>query len=89
MCIRDSINANRALYNVSRELYEDIQAAQILGMSSDKIRSDMQRRGEVNAFRSLTEAEFRPLTISDDLRKILEQEQLNWVWLILLKQQEM
>jgi len=64
------INANRALYNVNRELYEDIQAAQILGMSSDKIRSDMQRRGEVNAFRSLSEAEFRPLTISVDLRKI-------------------
>jgi hypothetical protein len=64
------INANRALYNVNRELYEDIEAAKVLGMSSDKIRSDMQRRGEVNAFRSLTEAEFRPLTISDDLRKI-------------------
>jgi hypothetical protein len=64
------INANRALYNVNRELYEDIQAAKVLGMSSDKIRSDMQRRGEVNAFRSLNEAEFRPLTISDDLRRI-------------------
>jgi hypothetical protein len=64
------INANRALYNVNRSLYQDIEAAKVLGMSSDKIRSDMQRRGEVNAFRSLNEAEFRPLTISDDLRKI-------------------
>ena len=39
-------------------------------MSPDKIRSDMERRGERNAFRSLDEGEFRPLTISDDLRKI-------------------
>ena len=64
------INANRALYGVNRSLYQDIEAAKVLGMSPDKIRSDMERRGERNAFRSLDEGEFRPLTISDDLRKI-------------------
>ena len=66
------INANRALYEVNRELYQDIEAAQILGMSGDKLRYNMNKRGERKAFNALTEGVFRPLTISSDVRDIFE-----------------
>jgi len=64
------INANRALYGVNRELYEDIKAAKILGMSEDLVSERMSGRGENKAFNSLSEAEFRPLSISNDLQQI-------------------
>ena len=66
------INANRALYGVNREIYEDIKAAQVLGMSTDAIDTNMTNRGERKAFNSLIEAEFRPLKISKDLRELFE-----------------
>ena len=66
------INANRALYGVNRELYQDIEAAQILGMSTDAIDTNMENRGERRAFNSLIEGEFRPLTISKDVRELFE-----------------
>jgi len=66
------INANRALYNVNRELYQDIDAAKTLGMSTDSIEERMDGRGEGRAFDSLIEGEFRPLSISKDLQEIFE-----------------
>ena len=66
------INANRALYNVNRELYQDINAAKTLGMSTDAIAERMDGRGEGRAFDSLIEGEFRPLSISKDLQEIFE-----------------
>ena len=66
------INANRALYSVNRELYQDITAARTLGMSEDALYNRMEGRGEKKAFNSLIEAEFRPLTISKDLKEIFE-----------------
>ena len=66
------INANRALYGVNRELYQDITAARTLGMSEDALYNRMEGRGEKKAFNSLIEAEFRPLTISKDLKEIFE-----------------
>ena len=66
------INANRSLYQVNRELYEDIQAAQVLGMSEDSISEGMIKRGERRAFNSLIEGEFRPLKISKDVQDIFE-----------------
>ena len=66
------INANRALYEVNRELYQDIQAAKVLGMSEDRLRYTMERRGENRAFRALNEAVFRPLNISSDVRQLFE-----------------
>ena len=66
------INANRALYRVNREIYEDIKAAQVLGMSTDAIDTNMTNRGERKAFNSLIEAEFRPLKISKDVRELFE-----------------
>ena len=64
------INANRALYNVNRELYQDIEAAKTLGMSDDSISDRMDNRGENKAFDSLSEGVFRPLTISKSLQEL-------------------
>ena len=66
------INANRSLYKVNRELYQDIQAAQVLGMSEDSLSEGMIKRGERKAFNSLIEGEFRPLKISKDVQDIFE-----------------
>ena len=66
------INANRALYGVNRELYQDIEAAKILGMDNDSLRYNMAKRGERVAYQALDEGRFRPLTISSDVRQIFE-----------------
>jgi hypothetical protein len=66
------INANRALYNVNRSLYEDIQAAKILGTSEDFLFDRMDNRGEKKAFNSINDGEFRPLTLSKDLQELFE-----------------
>ena len=66
------INANRALYGVNRELYQDIKAAQVLGMSEDALNNNMENRGEKKAFNALIEGEFRPLTISKDVEELFE-----------------
>ena len=66
------LNANRALYGVNRELYQDMEAAKILGMSEDSMYINMENRGERKAFNALTEGEFRPLKISKDVRGLFE-----------------
>jgi len=57
---------------VNRELYQDMEAAKILGMSEDTMDSNMENRGERKAFNALTEGEFRPLKISKDVRNLFE-----------------
>ena len=44
------INANRALYGVNRDLYQDIEAAKLLGMNEDSLAEKMSNRGESRAF---------------------------------------
>ena len=66
------INSNRALYNVNREMYKDMQAAKILGMSEDSLDENMVNRGERRAFNSLIEGEFRPLTISREVQDLFD-----------------
>ena len=66
------INANRALYRVNRELYQDIEAAKVLGMSEDALNENMNNRGERRAYNALEEGEFRPLTISRDVQELFE-----------------
>ena len=64
------INANRALYGVNRELYQDIEAAKILGMSDTALGQNMVNRGERRAYTYLDEGIFRPLTISKDVQQL-------------------
>jgi len=62
------INANRALYETNRELFLDMEAAKTLGMSEDKLVTNMVNRGERKAYGFLNEGLFRPLTISRDVQ---------------------
>jgi hypothetical protein len=66
------ILANEALYRVNRNMYQDIKAAKILGTDEDIIQQRMSNRGERRAFNSLIEGEFRPLSISTDLKQLFE-----------------
>jgi len=66
------IDSNRALFKVNRDMYKDIQAARILGMNEEAIEETMDRRGERRAFNSLIDGEFRPYTISNDVKSIFE-----------------
>ena len=66
------INANKGLYRVNRSLYEDMQAAKILGIGEDFLQENMERRGENRAFKAVNEGTFRPLTLSEDLKEIFE-----------------
>ena len=58
------INANRATFGINRELYKDIEAAKILGMSEDLLEEDMNTRGVGKAFSYLNEGEFIPFSVS-------------------------
>ena len=64
------INANRALYGVNRELYQDIEAAKILGMDDTALGQNMVNRGERRSFEYLDAGVFRPLTISRDVQEL-------------------
>jgi len=64
------INANRALYETNRDLYQDIEAAKILGMSDTALGQNMVNRGERRSFEYLDAGVFRPLTISRDVQEL-------------------
>ena len=66
------IDANRALYEINRRMYLDIDSAKILGMDEDAIASNMYDRGERKAFNAINEGEFRPLTISTDVQELFD-----------------
>tara|TARA_Y100000401_G_scaffold39994_1_gene30383 strand:- start:13 stop:4116 length:4104 start_codon:yes stop_codon:yes gene_type:complete len=66
------VRSNRALYEVNRDMYQDIQSAKILGMSEDAIFERMQDRGERKAFNALNDGDFRPFFPSKDTRQIFE-----------------
>ena len=70
------INANRALYRVNRELYQDIEAAKVLGMSNSALYDNMDGRGERRAYNALEDGEFRPLKISKDVENLFETKAL-------------
>jgi len=73
------INANRALYEINRRMYLDVDAAKILGMNEDAIYDNMVDRGERLNYSFLEEGEFRPLSISRDVEELFEirAEKLN------------
>ena len=65
------INANRALYDVNRNMYLDMEAAKVLGMSEDDLAQDMEGRGESTAFSFLNEGLFRPYRLSPRCRRLI------------------
>ena len=66
------INANRALYEINRRMYLDVDAAKILGMNEDAIYDNMVDRGERLNYSFVEEGEFRPLSISRDIEELFE-----------------
>jgi len=66
------IDANRALYEVNRRMYLDIDAAKILGMSTDRIEENMADRGERRAYGFLDEGIFRPYSVSRDVAELFD-----------------
>jgi hypothetical protein len=66
------IDSNRALYEINRRMYLDIDAAKILGMSTDRIAENMDNRGERKAFGFLEEGLFRPYSVSRDVADLFE-----------------
>jgi len=66
------IESNRALFEINREMFKDIKAAQMLGMSEELVEEKMVKRGERRAFNALIDGEFRPYSISNDVKNIFE-----------------
>ncbi len=66
------IDSNKALFEVNREMYKNMKAAQTLGLGEGQIEDVMIRRGERNAFNSLIDGEFRPYKMSNDVESIFE-----------------
>jgi hypothetical protein len=66
------INANRATFEVNRELYKDINAAKLLGMGSSSIEENMNTRGAGNAFAFIDEGSFQPFTPSANVIELFE-----------------
>jgi len=67
------IDANKALYEVNRRMYLDVDAAKILGMSGDSIAENMANRGERRAFGFLDQGLFRPYSVSRDVAELFEE----------------
>ncbi len=66
------IESNRALFEINREMFKDIKAAQALGMTEDDVEEKMVKRGERRAFGFLNEGLFRPYAVSRDVAELFE-----------------
>jgi hypothetical protein len=67
------IDANKALYEINRRMYLDVDAAKILGMSEDSIQTNFDNRGERRAFGFLNEGLFRPYSVSKDVQDLFAE----------------
>ena len=67
------INANRALFQNTRDFYRDIEAAKVLGMSEDDIADQTTGRIGNRRFGEVSEATFKPLNISKDVQEAFEK----------------
>ena len=63
------INANRALFENTRDFYRDMEAAEVLGMKQDKIAEQAVDRVGGTTYATVTNGIFRPLNISDKVIK--------------------
>jgi hypothetical protein len=66
------INANRALFGVKKDLYKDIKAAEILG-TPDSIINKASERISKKEFNNINIGIFKPLDISDDIKKAFRE----------------
>ena len=66
------LESNRALYEINRRMYLDVDAAKTLGMNMDTLETSFDNRGEGRAFSYLDEGLFRPYAPSRDVRALFE-----------------
>ena len=66
------INANRATFNVNRELFKDVEAARLLGMNEGALEESMEARGAGKAYDFIGAGEFRPFTPSRNIINLFE-----------------
>ena len=71
------INANRATFEVNRDMYKDIEAAKILGMSNGAIDESMDSRGAGASYNFLSSGEFRPFMPSSNVVDLFEENARN------------
>jgi hypothetical protein len=62
------LNANRALFNVKKDFYKDLKAAETLGTNEDIIRKQSQRISQKD-FQKVNTGIFTPFNISEDIQK--------------------
>ena len=67
------INANRALFQNTRDFYRDIEAAKVLDMPEDELAKQAIERVGRRTFGTVSEAIFRPLNISDKVIKAFQE----------------
>ena len=67
------INANRALFQNTRDFYRDIEAAEVLGMSEDDIVEQATQGVGRRGYGAISEGVFRPLNISKDVQEAFEK----------------
>ena len=67
------INANRALFKVNKNLFEDINAARILKMDELDIAKAMKDRASTKNYAAMNMALFRPLNISKDVFRVFQE----------------
>ena len=63
------INANRALFNVRKEMKNDIEAAKLLGLGGVDFEKAVEGRLTKSDLRGLVDGLFRPLTISKGIQR--------------------
>jgi hypothetical protein len=66
------INANRATFEVNRELFKDVEAAKLLGMGESAIEDSMDARGAGASYNYISEGEFRPFVPSRNIQDLFE-----------------
>ena len=65
------LEANKALYEINRRMYLDVDAAKVLGMNEDQIETNFDNRGERRAFGFINEGLFRPYSGVKRCRRII------------------
>ena len=67
------INANRALFENTRDFYRDIEAAKVLDMPEDELAKQAIERVGRRTFGTVSEGVFRPLNISDKVIQAFQE----------------
>jgi len=68
--VNSYIAANKALYEINRRMFLDVDAAKILGMNESELETSFDNRGESRNFSYLNEGLFKPYVPSRDVQEL-------------------